>query len=110
MKKYLLMGAMSLMLAVGVSACAETTAGKVIKTDGHNVTIRQADGTEATMKTTESTTYRKKKVMDKNWKEDRKPQTSHVKPILEEDDFVEVIYFPSTGDEWVIEDVVIYDD
>ena len=110
MKKYLMTGMMGLVLAIAVSACAETTAGKVVKTDGHSVTIRQADGTEATMKTTDTTTYRKKKVVDKHWNENKKPNQSHYKPIIEEDDFIEVIYNPSTGDEWVIEDVVIYDD
>ena len=110
MKKYLLTGLMGVALAMGVSACAETTAGKVIKTDGHTVTIRQSDGTEATMNTTEATTYRKKKVTDKHWNEKSQPQNAYFKPIIEEDDFVEVIYSPSTGDEWIIEDVVIYDD
>ena len=110
MKKYLMMGIMGLGLTVSVSACAETTSGKVVKADGHAVTIRQADGSEATMKTTEATTYRKKKVADKNWNENTKPQKSQIKPILEEDDYIEVIYFPATGDEWIIEDVVIYDD
>ena len=107
MKKLLIAGITALSLSIGLSACAETASGKVVKVQGDTVTIRGADGAEHTMKTNESTTYRKKMATPKaHSKHMNHPMTQ--KPILVEDDYIEVIYYPATDTEWVIEDAVIY--
>ena len=113
MKKLLFVSALALVIGLGTSACAESVSGKVVSTDGNSVTVRQQDGTKTTMQVTPDTTYRKKKIA----KQDKMKKGHHVKrgeayyqPMLEEDDWVDIIYSPSTGDVMIIEDVVIYDD
>jgi len=107
MKKLLIAGITALSLSLGLSACAETASGKVVKVHGDTVTIRQADGTEHTMKTSDNTTYRKKVSAQKNQGSQMKHSATQ-KPILVEDDYVEVIYYPADNSEWIIEDAVIY--
>ena len=108
MKKLLIMGITAAALSIGLSACAETASGKVVKTDGDTVTIRDANGTEHTMKTTANTTYRKRMSAHK-WDNHSTGTKNTSQPILTEDDYIEVIYSPSTDSEWIIEDVVIYE-
>ena len=105
MKKLLILGVAAASLAIGLSACAETASGKVVKSQGNTVVIRDANGTDHTMKTNENTTYRKRMKAHKSMHN----TTSKQQPILVEDDYVEVIYSPSTNNEWIIEDVVIYE-
>ena len=106
MKKLLMTGILSLGLMFSLSACAETTVGKVVKTDGNHVTIEKKDGSQATMKTTDETVYRKKEKM----KTASGNETHQYVPILEEADIVEVIYDPKTDTEWIIEEVIIWED
>ena len=101
MKKLLILGVAAASLAIGLSACAETASGKVVKSQGNTVVIRDANGVDHTMKTTSDTTYRKKRAT---------PNTQTTpQPIFVEDDYVEVIYSPSTDSELIIEDAVIYE-
>jgi len=109
MKKLLIAGMTALSLSMALSACAETASGKVVKTHGDTVVIRDANGTEHTMKTNENTTYRKKMSSHKAHATQMKQHSSQ-KPILVEDDYVEVIYYPATDTEWIIEDAVIYEE
>ena len=101
MNKLLLLGIAATALSVTLSACAETASGKVVKTNGDTVTIRDANGVDHTMKTTPNTTYRKRMKQSTM-------ATKQSQPILVEDDYVEVIYSPSTDSGWIIEDAVIY--
>ena len=109
MKKLLIAGITALSLSMGLSACAETASGKVVKTDGNTITIRDNNGMEHTMKTNENTTYRKKMSGHHTTSGHVKHKTAQ-KPILVEDDYVEVIYFPDSNSEWIIEDAVIYEE
>lgn len=61
MKKLLILGITAAALSIGLSACAETASGKVVKTDGNMVTIRDANGTEHTMKTNENRTRKRRR-------------------------------------------------
>ena len=105
MKKLLILGVSAMVLAGALSACAETASGKVVKTNGNMVTIRDANGVDHVMKTTSDTTYRKK-MSQKHHKGTH--GTKGNTPILVEDDYVEVIYSPVSDSEWIIEDAVIY--
>ena len=105
MKKILILGT-AIILAVQLSACAETVKGKVVKAGDNQVTIQQADGTQTTMKTTDNTTYRKKK---KSHHKHKGQSNTTYQPMISESDMVEVIYFPS-NDEMIIEEVTVWDD
>lgn len=106
MKKTVLFGTAALALILTATAHAETVTGKVIETDGNQVTIEKKDGTKHTLKTTSDTTYRKKKMTRHDKKHHEK---GRYEPMLEESDWVEVIYTPSNN-ELIIEEVTIWDD
>jgi len=113
MKKLLLAGAIALALGMGTDVLADSVSGKVVSVDGNQVTVQKKDGSQATMQVSSDTTYRKKKVA----KEDKMKKGQHIKkgetyykPMMEEDDWVDIIYSPSTGDMLIIEDVIVYDD
>ena len=103
MKKLLILSMAVAALSVGLSACAETASGKVVKATGDTVTIRDANGVDHTMKTTPNTTYRKRT------QQNMMTQKTTPQPVFVEDDYVEVIYSPSTDSELIIEDAVIYE-
>ena len=112
MKQILLCSVMALGLMVSGTVCAETTSGHVVDTEGTIVVVQQEDGTQVKMQTTPETTYRKKKIAKHNKIQDgqkMKKGEAYFQPMIEEDDFIEVIYSPSTGDVLIIEDVIIYD-
>ena len=110
MKKLLILSIAVAALSVGLSACAETASGKVVKATGDTVTIRDANGVDHTMKTTSNTTYRKRISANHHKGSLHTTGTKNKsQPILTEDDYIEVIYSPSTDSEWIIEDVVIYE-
>ncbi|MBQ7413674.1 MAG: hypothetical protein IJV07_05345 [Alphaproteobacteria bacterium] len=106
MKKLFLCGAAALALTMAMTARAETVTGKVVNTDGSQVTIEKKDGTKHTMKTTPDTTYRKKKMTRHDKKHHGK---GHYEPMMEESDWVEIVYTPSNN-ELVIEEVTVWDD
>ncbi len=113
MKKLLIAGVAALVLVGTASARAETIQGKVLSTKGNMVTIQQKDGTIKSLTMTDNTTYRKKKMMKKN-----KMKHGHLKekgktyyePMMEEDDWIEIVYTPTSDTEMVAEDVTVYDD
>ncbi len=113
MKKLLIAGAAALVLIGTASVQAETVQGKVLSTKGNTVTIQQKDGTIKSLTTTDNTTYRKKKMMKKNKMKHgqmlEKGKT-YYEPLMEEDDWIEIVYTPTSDNEMVIEDVTVYDD
>jgi len=102
-------------LFVAFSANAETAKGKVIDTEGNMITVQTQNGDQVTMTLTDNTTYRKKKMikhdMKKHGKMYKKGDT-YYKPMLEEDDWIELVYTPAKSSETsaVVEDVIVYDD
>lgn len=112
MKKILLCSIMALGMGLSVGCLAETATGHVVETNGASVTVQQENGQQVTMQTTPETTYRKKKIAKRNKIQDGKKMKegeAYFQPMVEEDDFIEVIYSPKTGDILIIEDVVIHD-
>lgn len=102
-------------LFISFGANAETAKGKVIDQKGNMMTIQMENGDQMTMMTTDKTTYRKKKMvkhdMTKNGKMYPKG-TTYYKPIVDEDDWIEVVYTPAQTSDTsaIVEDVVVYDD
>ncbi len=109
----ILCSAVALAVATGTTVCAETLTGKVVAAKGNDITVRQDDGTQQTVRVNDETTYRKKKVVRKDKsKRHHKMNTaaSYYTPLAEEDDWVEIVYSPATGDGWIAEDITVYDD
>ena len=105
MKKLLFCGLALTGLALGLSACAETKTGKVVKADAHHMVIQASDGTQTTLKTTPNTTYQKKKGM-KHGKHHQKQAPAQ--PLVAVDDMVEVVYMPGNN-EMIVEEVTIWE-
>ncbi len=107
MKKQILLTTLCSVLALNVGA--ETTTGTVTDMMGESITILTPAGEEMTLKATDQTTYRQKKV--KKMKRKNK-EHSYFKPMVEEDDLVEITYIvdPKDNTVYIIEDVVIWDD
>ena len=91
---------------------AETISGEVTGVRKNTITIRAEDGEKMTLHTTDNTSYREKKVARKGKKHKGKMHSAetYYRPMVEEDDWVDIIYSPSTGDMLIIEDVIVYDD
>ncbi len=113
MKKMLIAGVAALVLVGTAAVRAETIEGQVVSTKGNQVTIQQKDGTIKTLTSTDETTYRKKKMLKKDKKKDgrmMKKGDAYYKPLMEEDDWIEVVYTPTDDNNLVMEDVTVYDD
>ncbi|MBP5344054.1 MAG: hypothetical protein J6Y85_03170 [Alphaproteobacteria bacterium] len=113
MKKTLLLSAFAIAFMVSYQAHAATASGKVTSVNGNNITVQAENGQQMTMATTDQTTYRKKKMHKKNkMKRGKRPAEWTYAPIAEEDDWVEVVYNPATGNGTVseVQEVVVYDD
>ena len=113
MKKLLLTAVAIAALTIGADVMAESISGKVVATDGNQVTVRQKDGTKTTLQATPQTTYRTIKVSKHHKKKgahQAMKEGGTYQPMVEEDDWVDIIYSPSTDSVYVIEDVIIYDD
>lgn len=113
MKKLLYALALTTAVTLGTAALADTITGKVVDTDGDTITVQQKNGKEKKLTATPDTTYRKKKILKKD--KMRHGHRMHkgdayYKPLLEEDDWVEIIYTPTPDNDWIIEDVTVYDD
>ncbi|MDY6408036.1 MAG: hypothetical protein SPL08_05000 [Pseudomonadota bacterium] len=108
MKKLVIASIASAALLMGLSACAETASGKVVKTNGNLVTIQDSSGSQHTMQTTPDTTYRKR-VKSSSEHKNHLGHNKARQPILVEDDYVDIIYYPASDTEWIIEDIVIYE-
>ena len=112
MKKILLCSVVALGMGLSVGCRAEMATGHVVETKGDSVTVQQENGQQVTMQTTPETTYRTKKTAKRNKIQNgRKMKEGEVyfQPMVEEDDFIEVIYSPKTGNVLIIEDVIIHD-
>jgi len=113
MKKLLLVGTVASSLMLASTVMAATASGKVTAVDGNNITVQTEDGQHMTMQTTDKTTYRKKKMAKKHkTKRGKKNIEWTYTPIAEEDDWVDIVYDPTTGQgtAYQIQDVVVYDD
>jgi hypothetical protein len=113
MKKTLLLGAFAIAFILSCQAQAETASGKVTAVNGNNITVQTQDGQQVTMATTDQTTYRQKKKHKKNkMKRGKRSMEWTFTPIAEEDDWVDVVYNPATGDGTLseIQEVVVYND
>lgn len=113
MKQLLIAGVAALAIAGSFSVNAETMTGKVLSRNGDQITLQQKDGTIKSLTVTDNTTYRKKKMMKKNKVKKghtMKKGESYYQPMIEEDDWVEVVYTPTEDNDLVMEDVTVYDD
>lgn len=95
------------------AAQAETFKGNVQDIQGDIIIVEAQDGTTKAFKTSDKTTYKHKKMMKKNKKKhgrEMKKGDVYFKPMVEEDDWVELTYTPSTQNlsEAEIDEVVVY--
>ena len=113
MKKILYLA--SVVLAVtALSVRAETVMGEVISVTDDIVTVKTKDGQQMSFQTNDNTTY-SKKGMKKHHKKKRGmrgPTDWTYEPIAEEDDWVEVVYNPQTGNgtAYEVDTITVYDD
>ncbi len=103
------------LLSISPVIHAETVSGRVVHQDGNVLTVQTSDGTTAKMALTENTKYREKKMVKHDTKKGDKTYpkgTTYYKPLVEEDDWIELTYTPATTSNTMdtIEDVIVYDD
>ena len=112
MKKLFILG-MLCFLGAGL-AQAETVSGKVTGVRKNTITLRTEDGEKMTLQTTDGTSYREKKVSRKGKMHKGKMHAAetYYRPMVEEDDWVEITYTPATNNmqSAEIQEVVVYDD
>ena len=113
MKKTLCLTAAALAFTIS-SVQAETVMGEVISVTDDIVTVKNKEGQQMSFKTNDNTTYRKK-ALHKHHKKKRGlrgPDGWSYEPIAEEDDWVEVVYDPKTGDgtAYEVDTITVYDD
>ena len=105
----------STILALGIlQAKAETVMGEVISVTDDIITVKNEDGQQMSFQTNDNTTYRKKALRKHHKKKRgmRGPSDWTYEPIAEEDDWVEVIYNPKTGNGEIyeVDTITVYDD
>lgn len=113
MKHLLIAGVAALTIAGSFAVNAETMTGKVLSRNGNQITLQQKDGTIKSLTLTDNTTYRKKKMMKKDKVKQghtMKKGESYYQPMLDEDDWIEVVYTPTEDNDLIMEDVTVYDD
>ncbi len=96
----------------GFAAHAESIKGQVINEEDGLITVESNDQ-QMTMKTTDNTKYRKRKMIEKDkTKHGRmyKKGDAYYKPLVDDKEWVEIIYMidPQTK-EMIIEEIVILD-
>ena len=113
MKKmfYLSVAALSLL---ALPSSAETMIGEVISVTDGIITVQNKDGQQMSFQTNDNTTYRKK-ALHKHHKKKRGmrgPADWTYEPIAEEDDWIEVVYNPQTGNgtAYEVDTITVYDD
>ena len=99
---------------ITLPSMAETVMGEVISVTDDIITVQNPEGKQMAFKTNDNTTYRKK-VLHKHHKKKRGmrgPNDWTYEPVAEEDDWVEVVYDPKTGDGTVyeVDTITVYDD
>ncbi len=84
---------------------AETATGEITDITDGLVTLSTKDGQEMMFQTTDNTTYRQKKMHRKNKhkKGMRDGENWRYIPIAEEEDWVEIVYDPKTGNGTIYE-------
>lgn len=117
MKKLLLAAVAVSAFMAATAVCAETVSGQVSKVDGNAVTIKTADGQKKTFTTNEKTSYRKKSTKKAKTPMNRKMMkknmaTASYQPMVDEDEWVEVVYDPTTqqAEGYVVDYITVYDD
>ena len=112
MKKLFLLGALCV-LGAGF-AQAETVSGEVVDARKNSITVQTEDGEKMTLHTTDNTSYREKKLSRKGkmHKGKRYPAEGYYKPMVEEDDWVEITYTPAKNNmqSAEVQEVIVYDD
>ena len=112
MKKLFLLG-IACLLASGI-ANAETVSGKIVKTKHDMLTLRTEDGEKMDLQTTDNTTYRERKVRSRGKKIKGRTMSAdtYYRPMVEEDDWVEITYTPAKNDmqSAEVQEVIVYDD
>ena len=111
MKKLLVIGACLLATSL---AQAETISGEVVGVKKSAIVVRTEDGEKMTLNTTDKTAYREKKVSRRGKMRKGKMHSAdtYYRPLVEEDDWVEITYTPATDDmqSAEIQEVIVYDD
>ena len=97
-----------------LQAKAETVMGEVISVTDDMVTVQNKEGKQMSFQTSDNTTYRKK-TLHKHHKKKRGmrgPTGWSYEPIVEEDDWVEIVYDPKTGNgtAYEVDTITVYDD
>lgn len=112
MKKIFLLSTLCL-LSAGI-AKAETVSGEVVNVRNNAITVRTEDGEKMTLHTTDSTGYREKKVTRRGKKHKGKmyPAETYYRPMVEEEDWVEITYTPATNEmqSAEVQEVIVLDD
>ena len=112
MKKLLILG-IACVLGAHL-AQAETVSGRVTGVLKNTITVRTEEGDKITMQTTDNTNYREKKVSRKGKMHKGKMQgaETYYRPMVEEEDWVEITYTPTQNDmqSAEIQEVIVYDD
>ena len=113
MKKTLYLATTILALNI-LPATAETIMGEVISVTDDIITVKNKDGQQMSFQTNDNTTYRKKtfKKHHKKKRGIRGPTDWSYEPIAEEDDWIEVVYDPKTGQGniYEVDTITVYDD
>ena len=112
MKKIICLTVAALGLTI-LQAKAETVIGEVVSVTDDIITVKTKDGQQMGFQTNDNTSYRKK-ALHKHHKKKRGmrgPADWTYEPIAEEDDWVEVIYDPKTGNGTVyeVDSITVYD-
>ena len=113
MKKLIYLASAAFALTV-LSARAETVVGEVVSVTDDIITVQNKEGQQMSFKTNDNTTYRKK-ALHKHHKKKRGmrgPADWSYEPIVEEDDWIEVVYDPKTGNgtAYEVDTITVYDD
>ena len=113
MKKITYLATTALALTI-LPTQAETVMGEVISVSDDIITVQNKEGQQMSFKTNDNTTYRKKALRKHHKKKRgmRGPNDWTYEPIAEEDDWVEIVYNPQTGNgvAYEVDTITVYDD
>ena len=109
--KKLFIGCALCLLGAGL-AQAGTLSGTVTDVQNNALTVRTDGGKTMTLQTTDNTRYREKARKGKRKKGKRSSADTYYRPMVEEDDWVEITYTPATNEmqSAEIQEVIVYDD
>ena len=111
MQKLLIIG---LCLFAACFVQAETISGEVTDVKKGAIVIRTENGEKITLNTTDNTAYREKKISRKGKMRKGKMHSAdtYYRPMVEEDDWVEITYTPATNEmqSAEVQEVIVYDE